>query len=157
MKYLQPQVKLTPSGSHRNYTRQVCPHLLIDDRYRFWLTYADHSRKEIKLTPLCKALYVLFLDNEPGISLYDLIDHKEELLEIYKKISRRINFKQMRQSIDQLVDRRDNSMHEKLARIKAALEALVPSQYIALFLIDGHRMEEKKINLPRHFITFGQA
>ena len=144
-------------GNIRNTPHQVCPHLFIDDRYRFWLTFADHSRQEIKLTPLCKSLYVLFLDHEPGISLYDLIDYKEKLLEIYKKISRRVNFQQMQQSIEQLVDRRNNSIHEKLARIKAALEALVPPQYVALFLIGGDRMEEKKINLPRHYLTFSQV
>ncbi|OJJ20467.1 hypothetical protein BKI52_18595 [marine bacterium AO1-C] len=156
MKDFQHRPKPASSGNRGN-SQQACPHLFIDDRYRFWLMFADHSRQEVKLTPLCKTLYVLFLTNELGVSLYNLVDHKKELLDTYKRISRRLNFQQMQQSIEQLVDRRDNSMHEKLARIKAAFEALVPCQYTKLFLIDGDRREEKKISLPRNYVTFNQA
>lgn len=130
------------------------PHLLIDDRYRFWLANTAHSRQEVKMTPLCKSLYLLFLKYENGIALYTLVDFEAELLEIYKKVGSRANFNQMCQSIRHLVDWRDNSIHEKLARIKAAFEALLSPELSPLYCINGQRGEEKTISLPREFVDY---
>lgn len=104
------------------------------------------------MSPLCKALYFLFLKHTIGITLYDLHVHEAELLDIYKDISRRNDFKAMKKSISNLVNRNENSFHEKCARIKATFTQVVPLNILDLYYIKGERGNEKKILLPRKFV-----
>lgn len=128
--------------------------LLIDkSRNKIWLQQKN-SQVEVKMSPLCKTLYFLFLKHPQGITLYDLQAHEKELLGIYKSISRRNDFKAMKKSIQDLVDRSENSFHEKCARIKATFREVVPLHLLDLYYIKGERGGEKKIHLPRTQVIY---
>ncbi len=131
------------------------PSLLIDESHQFWLM--TNTRKELKMTPLCKALYLLFLKHPAGISLYELYNHQSELFDLYKKISRKHDYTAMRTSIAQLVNRCDNSIHEKTARIKALFKHHLPPAIAHLYYIRGKRGEEKSISLPRDLVVYAQS
>jgi hypothetical protein len=122
--------------------------LLIDkSRNKIWLQQKN-TQVEVKMSPLCKALYFLFLKNPQGITLYELQNYEKELMIIYKRISRRNDFEAMKKSIQNLVDRSENSFHEKCARIKATFREVVPLNLLDLYYIKGERGGEKKIHLP---------
>lgn len=128
--------------------------LLIDkSRNKIWLQQKN-TRVEVKMSPLCKALYFLFLKNPEGITLYELQNYEKELMIIYKRISRRNDFEAMKKSIQNLVDRSENSFHEKCARIKATFREVVPLNLLDLYYIKGERGGEKKIHLPSTQIVY---
>lgn len=128
--------------------------LLIDkSRNKIWLQQKN-TRVEVKMSPLCKALYFLFLKNPQGITLYELQNYEKELMIIYKRISRRNDFEAMKKSIQNLVDRSENSFHEKCARIKATFREVVPLNLLDLYYIKGERGGEKKIHLPHTQIIY---
>ena len=85
----------------------------------------DFGDLEVRLTPLERTLYLLFLNHPEGIQLNSLYDHEEEVSTIYSQISNRGNLAEIQQSIDHLVDPTENSASEKISKIKKKFENAV--------------------------------
>ena len=91
----------------------------IDEKYRIFLKYDDGTPiAEVKMPALPKALYFVFLNHPEGFPLKHLIDYRDELLTWYCRLSNR---KDAEKYIDKLVDPTDNSVNEKISRIREAL------------------------------------
>ncbi|WP_157558401.1 hypothetical protein [Microscilla marina] len=133
------------------------PVLIIDQNQHKICLQQKSTRVEVRMSPLCKALYFLFLKHPQGITLYDLHTYEKDLMLIYKRISRRNDFEAMKKSIHNLVDRSENSFHEKCARIKATFKKVVPLELVDLYYIKGERGGEKKIHLPNTQIIYTQC
>lgn len=126
--------------------------LLIDRHNRLILT--DFGNKEIKLEPLQKAVYFLFLRHPEGIYFKNLGDYREELEAIYREITGRTDLSGIQDSITKLTDPLDNSINEKCARIKNAFVSEFRKELAQWYFIDGKRGEKKTIKLPRELVTW---
>lgn len=126
--------------------------LLIDKKNRLILT--DYGNKEIKLSPLHKAVFFLFLRHPEGIYFKDLGNYKEELASIYGEITGREDKKAIEDSIEKLTDPFDNSINEKCARIKNAFVSEFREEVAQWYFIDGSKGEKKSIKLPRELVTW---
>ena len=126
--------------------------LLIDKKNRLILT--DYGNKEIKLSPLHKAVFFLFLRHPEGIYFKDLGNYKEELASIYGEITGREDKKAIEDSIAKLTDPFDNSINEKCARIKNAFVSEFREEVAQWYFIDGSKGEKKSIKLPRELVTW---
>lgn len=126
--------------------------LAITSDYRIILT-GFHNR-EVNLTPLCKAIYLLFLHHEDGIMFSHLPDYKTELLEIYKQLAYRESWENMLVSVHDLTDPLSNSINEKCSRIKSAFVEIMDKELAEYYFITGNRGEPKKILLDRKLITW---
>lgn len=124
--------------------------LYIDLRNRIFLP--DYNNMEIKLSPIQKTVYFLFLRHPEGIYFKDLTDYKNELYGIYSSISGRTDPDAMFQSIDRLTDPYDNSINEKCARIRMAFVSRFNEELARWYYIDGRKGEKKRIRLPRELI-----
>ncbi len=110
---------------------------------------------EIKMTPLPKALYFLFLKHPEGIMFSYLPDYREELLAIYKKIKgHHYNEIEARKSIWDLTDPIGNSINEKCSRIREAFVSQFDDHFARYYYIVGRRGEAKKIALPRDLVEW---
>lgn len=139
------------SYTPKNTAGNGCPRLLIDEKYDIWLE--QNGRKTaVSMTPLCKALYLFFLQNPQGVTLYELQNHQQQLLEIYKKISCKHDYNCMQDHIGRLVHKLDNSVHEKISRIKGIFNNLLAQEFAQWFYIKGRRRHEKGIALPRNMV-----
>ena len=96
--------------------------LVITKDFRFILSGYN---KEVTLTPVHKALYILFLNHAEGIEFKDMADHHEELRLIYKRISPSTDPAKIDETINRLTDPTDNAINEKCSRIKAAFASLM--------------------------------
>lgn len=63
--------------------------LVITEDYRFLLP--GYGNREVQLSPIHKALYMLFLNHPEGIEFKNLVDYREELFVLYRKIGNRID------------------------------------------------------------------
>ena len=126
--------------------------LLIDRQSRIFLT--DYGNKEIKLSPLHKAVFFLFLKHPEGIFFKDLPSYREELGKIYGKITGRDEQEAINDSIEKLTDPFDNSINEKCARIKNAFVSEFRVEIAQWYFIDGKKGERKTIKLPRELVTW---
>ncbi len=114
----------------------------------------DYNGMEIKMEPLVKAVYLLFLKHPEGISFKDLPDHRRELTDIYKKLRPQGLTERARQSIADVTDPLQNSINEKCARIRGAFLGQFDDYMARNYYVDGPRGGEKKITLPREMVKW---
>lgn len=111
-------------------------------------------KKEIKMEPIVKAVYLLFLMHPEGITFKYLPDYREELADIYQKIKPFGLTGRAAKSIENVTDPRDNSINEKCSRIRAAFQSEVDPTLLDMYAISGKSGEAKKVTLPRDLIIW---
>lgn len=126
--------------------------LMITKDYRLLLP--DYNNMEIKMEPLVKAVYLLFLNHPEGILFKNLPDFREELTSIYNKVKSCGLTDRSIQSIEDVTNPLLNSINEKCARIRGAFVGEFDDRMARYYYIDGMRGEAKKISLPRNLIVW---
>ncbi len=134
-----------------NYDQKLS-RLHITKDYRIFLP--DFNNLEIKMGPLPKAVFLLFLRHEEGIAFKCLSDHTDELIGIYNKISNRSSKETILDSILAITDPTNNSINEKCARVREAFVQHFDERIAQHYFITGARGEAKKIGLSRDLIDF---
>ena len=125
--------------------------LFVTTKGDLYLT--DRNNTEVKMPALCKALYILFLLHEDGISLNYLDDYKTELYRIYRQISTYSDDELLHQAVANLTDFIGTTMNANLSRIKRAFKSILGDE-ATLYLIQGDKGEKKTINLDRKLVVF---
>jgi len=124
--------------------------MIFDKSNKIFLT--DYENIEIKLTPLEKCLYMLFLNYPEGIYLSSLFEHKEELYRIYTNLSNLGDLHEMRYRIDDMVNVLTDSASQKISKIKKTFETVLGTELAKNYYIKGGNAEVKKISLDRSLI-----
>lgn len=109
---------------------------------------------EVKLEPIVKAVYLLFLDHPEGIAFKCLPDYRKELADLYQKIKPYGLTDRAIRSIEDVTNPLLNSINEKCSRIRAAFLPLVDASLLDQYIIIGKSGEEKKIALPRDLVVW---
>lgn len=137
--------------------------LRITSDYRFILTKWN---REVELSPLHKALYILFLKHEEGIEFKRLRDYADELAEIYTPMYNRVSQQVISESVERLTNPLNNAVNEKCSRIKAAFAEHMDAYALRYYIIAGHTVKhingsnkqwferKKTIELPRELVEY---
>lgn len=126
--------------------------LVVTKDYRIVLP--DYQDMEIKMEPLAKAVYLLFLKHSEGIAFKSLPDHRKELADIYTKLRPAGLTDRAMQSIEDVTNPLLNSINEKCARIRGAFVGEFDDYMAKYYYIDGKRGEVKKIALPHDLVIW---
>lgn len=126
--------------------------LVITKDYRILLP--DYNDMEIRMEPLVKAVYLLFLNHPEGIMFKCLPDYRQELAQIYVKLKPYGMSDRVLQSIEDVTNPLLNSINEKCARIRGAFVGQFDDHMARHYYIDGLRGEVKKIALPRNMVVW---
>ena len=114
----------------------------------------DRFDTEIRLRPVVKTVFLLFLRHPEGIRFADLRDYRNELTELYAGISRRDDPEELQRTIDRLIDPKDNSIHEKASKLAAGLSRFFSPQQLPLYTLSGKAGECKRIRLDRDLVEW---
>ena len=114
-------------------------------------------KKEIELTPLQKTVFIFFLLKQDGIMFKDLPKYKNELFNIYSKISNRTSMQTIQKSVAELANPYSNSMSEKCSRIREAFMKCMDERLANHYCITGARNNPKRIELDRSLVEFEDA
>ena len=133
-------------------TKAQLSRLIITKDYRILLP--DYNNIEVKMEPLVKAVYLLFLKHPEGILFKGLTDYREEMLDIYKKLKPMGLNKRTIQSIEDVTNPLLNSINEKCARIRSAFVKEFDESLAKNYFVTGERGEAKKIALPRDLVIW---
>ena len=133
-------------------TKAQLSRLVITKDYRILLP--DYNDIEVKMEPLVKAVFFLFLNHPEGIIFKELADFREELLNIYKKLKPMGLNKRTIQSIEDVTNPLLNSINEKCARIRSAFVKEFDESLAKNYFVRGERGEAKKIALPRDLVIW---
>lgn len=126
--------------------------MLITKDYRIILQ--DFEDMEIKMEPLAKAVYILFLNHPKGIRFKELPDYRRELTNIYLTLKPNGLTEKVVKSIEDVTNPMLNSINEKCARIRGAFIKEFDNHIARHYYIDGLRGEKKKISLSRKLLTW---
>lgn len=132
-------------------TEQPLLKLTVSRDYRLYL---GEQRVEVRMEPLLKALYLLFLRHPEGIIFKDLPDYRQELAKIYSDVRPWGLSDRALQSIEDVTNPMLNSINEKCARIKKVFVGILGSEMAKQYYIKGTRGEPKRINLPRGLVLW---
>jgi len=127
--------------------------LVIHKTQNYALELVDY-KVLVRLNPLCKALYLLFLQHPEGIVLKEMSLYKTELRNIYLQVCRHNDLKSAEKSVAELCNPLSNSIHEKIARIKSTFETLTDKHIAEYYIIAGARGKAKRIALPPDLIVW---
>jgi hypothetical protein len=108
---------------------------------------------KINLTPLERAVYLLFLNHPEGIRLSEMGQYKSELTELVNRFSRSDDQNEINQSILSLCQIDSNSLSEKLARIRQKFNKHLGEEMAAQYLVLGPNGGLKKIEIDRSNVS----
>lgn len=126
----------------------------------------ERYNRVVELSPVHRALYLLFLNHPEGIEFKYLRDYRDELYGIYERIANRIDKEKVEETVDRLTNPLDNAINEKCSRIKAAFNSLMDEYSASYYIISSHttRIVEgspkiwysrlKLITLPRNLVVY---
>ena len=126
--------------------------LVITKKYEILLP--DYDNMVIKMEPLVKAIFFLFLKHPEGIVFKHLPDYRQELIDIYKNLRPYGLNERSLQSIEDVTNPLLNSINEKCARIRAAFVDKFNDRLAKNYYISGTRAGVKKIMLSRDLVVW---
>lgn len=126
--------------------------LVITRDYKILLP--DYQNMEIEMKPLPKAVFLLFLRHEEGISFKYLSDYEEELREIYMRLTDRVQPEVIEKSIQAICDPTQNAINEKCTRIREAFVDKFDVRLARHYFITGKRGEVKRIQIQREMVIW---
>ena len=123
------------------------PQLMVTEDYKIVL--ADGVDTEVKMEPLVKAVYLLFLSHPEGIVLKHLPDYRQELTSLYLLLRPYGVTDRVMKSIEDVTNPTMNSINEKCSKIRKLFSEILPKSVAKYYAISGKRGEAKKIDLVR--------
>ncbi len=143
-------------------------HMLFRERYKSTLQpsrmeirgmyrhifFTDLGNVQLRLNPLETLVYLLFLEHPEGLRYTEVSDHREWLISTYKEIGNVRTLPEILNSVDQLCNVLDNSLSEKISRIKRKIISLVGEDLAQHYIIDGPRDERKRIGVDRGLVSY---
>lgn len=136
--------------------------LLVTKDYRIFLV--DYGNKEVEMTPVHKAVYLLFLNHPEGIEFKKLCEYRNELLGYYMATAKLMDKQTIAESVDMLVDPLNNSINEKCSRIKSIFLNIMDQYTANYYIISGHTQKHfagsskiwyerlKNVKIPRELV-----
>ena len=112
------------------------------------------EKTEVRMEPLVKAVYLLFLRHPEGIVFKHLSEHRQELTRIYESLRPWGLSDRAIHSIEDVTNPLLNSINEKCARIRRAFLKVLDKDVAEFYYITGSRGEIKKITLPRDLVSW---
>ena len=136
--------------------------VLVTRDYRIILV--DYDNREVEMTPVHKAVYLLFLNHPEGIEFKKLSDYRDELLGYYMATAKLMDKQTITESVDMLVNPLNNSINEKCSRIKSIFLGMMDQYTANYYIISGHTQKHfagsskiwyerlKNIKIPRELV-----
>ena len=103
----------------------------------------DLGNTKIKLTPLEKTVYHLFINHPEGIAAQDFQDYQEEVKNLYYSFSKSINLENQKKNLKHLLSPMTNSLQEKLSNIKRKFRDLVDFEHLNKYIVQRDRKDGK--------------
>jgi hypothetical protein len=115
----------------------------------------DYNNREVKMGPLYKAVYFLFLNHPEGIILQHLENYHHELVNYYLQTSQKDELTpRMVDTINRLEYPGDNTINTVLTRIKTYFKATIDEHLAKHYCIVGKPGEPYKIPLDPNLIEW---
>ena len=113
----------------------------------------DLGDLEVRLNPKEKTLFLFFLNHLEGVRIVDLMDHKVEILELYKRFSRASTPSLIEDAVDLMLQPSDGNINQVLTRIRSKFKQTAGDSIAGYYTIEGARNVVYKISLNRELVN----
>ena len=107
----------------------------------------------VKLNPMEKTLYTLFLKNEDGIYVDDFWKYYDELVEIYRKMTRFEDEDAILDAVDNVLDDSRVTLYANLSRIKKKITLAAGRAAADRYAILRGKDDVYRLAVPRNLVT----
>ena len=126
----------------------------------------SNNTVEVQLSPVHRAVYLLFLRHEEGIEFKRLSEYHDELLSLYDRICPEGDQDKKRETVERLTNPLDNAINEKCSRIKSVFTYLMDDYSASYYIISSQSKQFdptsprrwfrrlKVITLPRNLVVY---
>ena len=122
----------------------------------FNIQFPDLANIELKLDKIEKTMYLFFLGKPKGVKLNMLDEHREELTELYLKVSPTSDRATATKRINERTDNaHTQKISETISKIRKKINDLLGDEMGEHYIIAGANGEVKKIGVERHLVSFG--
>lgn len=134
-------------SEHTEINLNTVSQIHIDSNYS--ITLPSFNNLEVKMSHLTKSVYILFLNNPQGIDLNDFKRFKDNLFEIYLKISPLSDLDKINKSVEDIVNVETKAIYTHISRVKSAFLKLMDYKFAKHYIIDGknHGSSFKSISI----------
>jgi hypothetical protein len=122
----------------------------------FTIQFPDLANLELKLDKIEKTIYLFFLGKPEGVKLNMLDEHREELTELYLKVSPTSDRTTATKRINERTDNaHTQKISETISKIRRKINDLLGDEMGEHYVIAGANGEVKKIGVQRSLVSFG--
>jgi hypothetical protein len=114
----------------------------------------DLDDTRLNFSPLQKVVYLFLLKHPEGVPNVEFGDHFVELMSIYRQISNAESESTMQTSIRALCDPLDNSLNEKISKIRRTIKDMLGEALGSHYQIIGSPGSKRRISLARQLIAW---
>lgn len=120
------------------------------------IRFMDMDASQLRLSPIQKAVYILFLENPAGIYFNRIDEHKSRLSDIYDAVGHNFTLANRTNTLNDLTDPTENSLSSTLSKIRRKLIDHLGEELASHYVIDGPNGEAKKIPLDRALVDWSE-
>ncbi len=146
------QAKELLSGRSREGDSPPGPALVITRDYRIYV--GSRRGQEIRMRPMSKAVFLLFLRHPEGIAFSSIGQYRPELAMLYRRLSRQSSPEEIERCLDRVLDAASREVNVAAARASEALAALLEEEVLPAYVISGARGGPKRIRLDRRQVVW---
>ena len=128
------------------------PSLVITRDYRIFI--GGRRGKEIRMRPMSKAVFLLFLKHPEGIAFSDLGLYRHELETLYRHISNKGSNEEIERCLRRVLDAASREVNIAVSRSSEALSRIVEEEWLPAYVISGERSGPKRIRLDRRLVVW---
>lgn len=126
--------------------------IVIDEKYNIILPL--YPQISIKLEPLPKSIYLLFLHHPEGIVLKNISEYEEELKELYTAISGRQNITVINRLIGKACNPTENILHKSLSIIRKTFCNKMRIDIAQTYIPTSGRSTAHKVPIMRNMVHY---
>ena len=128
------------------------PALVITRDYRIFI--GGRRGPEIRMRPMSKAVFLLFLRHPEGIRFGEIGRYRKELATLYRRLCRWDSLEEVERCLDRVLDAASREVNIAAARASEALSGLLEAEILPAYVIAGERGGPKRIRLDRRLVVW---
>ena len=118
------------------------------------IRFIDMDNSQLRLAPLEKAVFILFLKNPEGLHFNRISEHREQLKEIYLTVGHSLTLANLNNTLDIVTDPTENRLSEIVSKMRNKFSKHVGHEMAEHYAIDGPRGDRKKIKLDGNLVVW---
>ena len=128
------------------------PSLFITRDYRIFI--GGRRGKEIRMRPMAKAVFLLFLKHPEGIAFSQVGQHRQELAGLYRRLSNKGSNEEIERCLSRVLDAASREVNIAASRAAEALSGLLEEEWLPSYVISGEHGGRKRILLDRRLVVW---